>query len=345
MKGKGIRNGLTALVLTLAMLLCAWAAAEEIPENAQDLVLDQEMTASVGENEPAYFRFVPEETAVYDFRSYSGDDTYGYLYQVVGGTLQQLDSNDDENDETCDFCISRILAEGETYYFAARYWDTEQSGSFSVMLTRNTETGLKASAVGQSEIQVKPDESVTLRVAAIGGEGDLTYVWMKDGEEITGQTTNAYTIEGVSAATQIDCIISDQNESATVTFYVDIDNGFSAEADGPDTLAAEPDTPITLTVKAECYKGGVTYEWYAEGYDEETGEDYVRIEGAEGPSYTVQAVTTRTDYYCHVRDEYGHFMSVRFRLSVENGFSAEPDGEATVRADPGDSVTFKVNAV
>ena len=349
MREKGIRNGLTALVLVLAMLLCTWAAAEEIPEDAQDLVPDQEMTASVGENMPAYFRFVPEETAVYDFRSLCGDDTYGYLYQEEEGTLQLLTSNDDEDENTSDFCISQILTEGETYYFAARFWDPGESGNFSVVLTRNDESGLRANAVGLSQVSVKPDESVTLRVIALGGEGELTYYWMRDGMEMTGQTTDVCTVERVTDVTEVNCYVSDQNEEVTVPFYIKIDNGFSAEADGPKKLSVKPDTTVTLTVKAQCEKGGLIYQWYKPGYNEETGDDSVPIEGATGPSYTEQIEGNMLpygslEYSCEVQDEYGNHKTICFELKIENSFIAYEEGPREITVKPGETVTMKVFA-
>ena len=80
-----------------------------------------------------YFKFTPSVSATYAFTSLANsDDTYGYLFDENGN---QLASDDDGGDDR-NFKVSYAFTATNTYYFAAKYYDTNKTGSFDVELGR-----------------------------------------------------------------------------------------------------------------------------------------------------------------------------------------------------------------
>ncbi|MGN0469147.1 MAG: leucine-rich repeat protein, partial [Acutalibacteraceae bacterium] len=78
-----------------------------------------------------YIKFVPTVTGTFTFTSLSDDDTYGYLYDAEKNEIMHNDDNDDDYN----FSITYDLESGKTYYFGARYYSADRSGSFDVKLT------------------------------------------------------------------------------------------------------------------------------------------------------------------------------------------------------------------
>ena len=80
--------------------------------------------------ETVYYKFIPESDGTYYFYSDSENNTYGYIYD---SEMNELFSNDDYDD--ANFVVSYDLESGKTYYFAARYYYSGRTGSFSVCVT------------------------------------------------------------------------------------------------------------------------------------------------------------------------------------------------------------------
>lgn len=78
-----------------------------------------------------YFRFNPTESAEYTITSHSTFDTYGYLYN----SDQELLTSNDDGGEDYNFVISYKLTANETYFIAVRFYDTEETGTFEVVVT------------------------------------------------------------------------------------------------------------------------------------------------------------------------------------------------------------------
>ena len=81
----------------------------------------------------AYFSFTPSVSGGYNFTSTGWIDTYGYLYNSDWDVIYQ----DDDGGENSNFSITYALTAGETYYFGARYYNSSNTGSFTVILTRS----------------------------------------------------------------------------------------------------------------------------------------------------------------------------------------------------------------
>ena len=104
--------------------------------DSTELTLDIPSTAAV--TEPGgydYFKFIPEESGNYMFYSISDDynDTYGYLHDSDGKQL----SEDDDSGGNGNFRINYYLEAGKTYYYRVRYYQSDKTGSFDVVLIRN----------------------------------------------------------------------------------------------------------------------------------------------------------------------------------------------------------------
>ena len=103
---------------------------------------DAELSIKVGETknieivagEITYIKFVPEVSGIYTLKSHSEDDTYGYLFGE--DKENELASNDD-GDEGNNFSVSYNLEAGKKYYWGAKYYSSEKSGSFDVSLTKS----------------------------------------------------------------------------------------------------------------------------------------------------------------------------------------------------------------
>ena len=125
---------------------------KEADRNPVPLELDTPTNAVIAEEGGrAYFSFVPEETGTYLFSSDApdGEDTYGYIYDE---NWDELGDNDDDAGNR-QFLIAEELEEGRTYYFGARYYDSDQTGSFPVIL-RKKETPTSVSIEVPEELTV-----------------------------------------------------------------------------------------------------------------------------------------------------------------------------------------------
>lgn len=80
-----------------------------------------------------YYQFTPSESDLYVFQSINSDgDTYGYLYDA-DGTL--IASNDDSG-EGMNFKLSYELDGGTTYYYGVKWFNSSNTGTINVELSR-----------------------------------------------------------------------------------------------------------------------------------------------------------------------------------------------------------------
>jgi len=91
---------------------------------------DREVEISNG-GEFVYFGFVPTASKTYHFYSTSSADTYAYLFDADMNEI----SRDDDGGENRNFDLAYELIEGEQYYFAAGYYSSSTTGTYTVTLT------------------------------------------------------------------------------------------------------------------------------------------------------------------------------------------------------------------
>ena len=101
-------------------------------QSMSDILPGETKTIQITANEITYLKFIPTVSGTYTFQSNSSSDTYGYLYDE---SKNQITSNDDGG-ENSNFKIEYELTAGTVYYWGARYYDAENSGSFDVSLSK-----------------------------------------------------------------------------------------------------------------------------------------------------------------------------------------------------------------
>jgi hypothetical protein len=163
--------------------------------------------------------------------------------------------------------------------------------------------------------------SVTFTVVAEGL--DLTYQWRKDGEDITGATDTAYTIEEATLddAGDYDVVVTNPCatvESAAATLIV-ADEGPTITEQPTEQQACEGDE-ITFTVVAEGI--GLQYQWRKDGQT---------IENAKDDAYTISAADPNDtgQYDVVVSNPCGSATSELASLVVDATLSivTQPEGE------------------
>ncbi|MBO4330935.1 MAG: immunoglobulin domain-containing protein, partial [Oscillospiraceae bacterium] len=188
-------------------------------------------------------------------------------------------------------------------------------------------------------VSVAPGGSAVLTVEAEGYNlNGITYKWY-DGNYnvIAGETAAAgpsYTLENVESTGYYYGEATDvYGSSRSVTFYVYVDNGFSAEAE-QEYITVDPGQGAVMTVNVTAEDDSrVTYLWKDSNYNV--------VEGATTNTLTLERVTKRAYYRCTVSDGYGNSTTVLFTISIDNGFSAEAEEYAVVAA-PGENAVMRV---
>ena len=100
------------------------------------------VTHESGEN-GCYLQFVPETNGVYIFTTDSGSDTLGRLYDADMNWL----AGDDDSGENMNYMISRALEAGKTYYLHTAFFNSGNSGTYNVVVTKG---------VGVASIEAQP---------------------------------------------------------------------------------------------------------------------------------------------------------------------------------------------
>lgn len=131
----------------------------------------------------------------------------------------------------------------------------------------------------------------------------------------------------------------------------------TAQAEGADvyTMTGTRDTwkylsvplnaSVTLTA-AEEVSTGYTYRWHGKPYED---DGYTFIEEATGVDYTINAISTKMQYYCEVYDENGSVLGQSyFEISIDSGLkgyvAGTEDGSVDMQVSKGGSITMEVDA-
>lgn len=118
-----------------------------------------------------WYKFVPDETAVYRIRSYNeggaanSQDTYGWLRDANGDLIQEndeLDFNPDDMTGTDgNFVMQALLMEGQAYYICCAFNAVEQLGEFDFIITKLAAHGSfwTNASLGEYTFRINPDGS------------------------------------------------------------------------------------------------------------------------------------------------------------------------------------------
>ena len=195
---------------------------------------------------------------------------------------------------------------------------------FSVRIENHFYAYAKGTAYTGRSLKVRPNESVTLEVDAHADVGELHYQWRDSNwRELPGETQAACTLSDLQKYGSYSCQVSDDfGHSASIWFYLSVENGFYAWAAGTQTnyqtVKTAAGAAVTLAVEAHANNGELHYEWYCDGQS---------LPDSDRASFTVDRVETATTYECQVRDDYNNTNWVDFEVSVENHLKARVKGQ------------------
>ena len=334
----------------LAAVLClcvgAVCSAEGIPAEAADLVPDTPADAVISDGEPAWFRFIPEETTVYAFYSSCDSDTYACLYKKSGEDGIVEIAVDDDGGVDRNFRIIKRLDADSEYYYSAFFLDGSD-GSFPVMIEKYT--GLTAERTNDSEILYETaGESVTLGVTASSGRGEVIFRWAeKDGDGLwgwmEGKTTPEIIVTAAAGEKQYRCRVSDGVSEILVDYTVTGMDYVEAEADSETDFLITPGASAGMKVRASSVSGVLVYEWYKSWNDRSGNWHEEKVSGADSAIYTAENIRENCIYRCCVNSTYGT-GDVSFSISIDAPVTASPAGEIEREVTCGGSAEMTVTA-
>ena len=144
--------------------------------------------------------------------------------------------------------------------------------------------GVCVQACGDQYYWVKPDETVTLRVAAWNEEHDITYQWYENDTIIEGATEATYTYSA-GHNKSFKCVVTGTGVNDTVWFEVRISNSFSTGETSSKVVMLQPGDSIQLMRNVtSTYDKDLTFSWYQDNWamaipDETTSTLTVASEG------------------------------------------------------------------
>ena len=175
------------------------------------------------------------------------------------------------------------------------------------------------------------------------------YLYDAEGNQITsdddsGSSTNFSITWTLDAGTTYYFGARYYSSSNTGSFPVLLcaENGLRVSAIGDTWRTVSWGDSVTMAVDAACNEGGLSYQWFLrssswEGTDEP-------ISGATASSYTLSPATNTGRYLCRVTDDFGSSRQVEFSVNIDNSLTAEAVSKTMVLAEPGERVSFQVEA-
>ena len=213
----------------------------------------------------------------------------------------------------------------------------------SVFFTLNIDNEFTAVSAGDTDISVYYGEPARLEVSASCRSGELTYEWYDINNDtlIDGANGSVFEISAVTDRYTYRCHVADQYGNYNdIWFYVRVRTDLRAQIKQAPQIAVHHGERATLEVEASCNYGDIQYQWAVDN-----GSPMgLPISGATAASYTTDPVYEATSYKCQVTDMFGSGMSVRCRVTIDNGLSVEPVGETRLRVPVNGQANLAVNA-
>ena len=187
------------------------------------------------------------------------------------------------------------------------------------------------------DVYVSYGEGTTLNVVASCRDGDLSYQWQHDGSPLPNETLPTLQIHAVTNAGDYYCTVQDQyGNEAIVNFRLNVENGFYVMPVGPTDRYLPQNDVTTLSVRAGCTTGELSYEWRRD----ETGQ----VMGATDTITSAPVTTGYDDYRCRVSDQYGNFKDIHYTLHLDNELRVWAVSENPVYLSKKSDVTMTVGA-
>ena len=191
---------------------------------------------------------------------------------------------------------------------------------------------------------VSPGDSVTLSVTASCDQGEIHYVWerldyssSRYGERVIleGETDSTLTLSNIQTTESYYVTVTDDYGGREIWWFdVIIPNGLSAERIGPQERYAAVGGSVTLSVRAQCAQGDITYQWYVDGE---------HLAGESGNSCTVvHAEDMIQSVDCVATDVFGNREVAYFRINTGGDLIAWALGSEYVELEAGESVVLSV---
>ncbi len=138
-----------SLCISILCTVCQQQTAAEY--GLAELVYDEESGTYFYDLE-----HTPTESGRYTIASYNNSDTYVVLYELVDGSLKELDSDDDSGYHS-NFSLSYALEAGKTYVWRISYLSDERSGTITYQYGTSVSGGCSCSYNEESSLYVLPE--------------------------------------------------------------------------------------------------------------------------------------------------------------------------------------------
>jgi hypothetical protein len=222
---------------------------------------------------------------------------------------------------------------------------TSDAGDYTVVITDscgNTITSNAATLTVNPSVAITTQpqggtvctgESFTFNVVASGS--NLTYQWQKDGNDISGATSDTYTISNVSANDAGDYTVVVSGDCGSITSNVATLNvnqsiTITSQPEGGDVCEGG-----TFTFTVTATGDNPTYQWQHNGND---------ISGATSYTYTISNATVADSgtYTCVISNSCGTVTTqpVTLTVSEQPAITTQPQGGTVCE---GESYTFSVS--
>ncbi|MBQ7059484.1 MAG: leucine-rich repeat protein, partial [Firmicutes bacterium] len=242
----------------------------------------------------------------------------------------------------------RIALEGgKTYYFVFEFSDGTGEDVCTATVSFSPYLYLNAYFSNEYQgLQLEPGDTYDIRISTEGSSPNLTYQWIRNGEELVGETEETMT---VSLAGLYTCRVSDEagNVATPDPIWVSVNTYV------PFTVSLDPEYPLynypagsSITMRAyvdeeESTGGELSYQWYYQPWNSSEKEP---IQGETTTEYTIPSLTECGWYTFRITDEYGMIYEDSREIRVANEFYVVSTSEREVSVLPGGSTTLEVNA-
>ena len=188
--------------------------------------------------------------------------------------------------------------------------DTVTSGP--VTLTVNTVDGLTIATQPQSATR-DVGTSYTFSIVVVGGSGNYSYTWRKNGQPFGAPNQNTLAFPNISGgnAGVYSCVVQDLSDSTTVTSQnatLTVTGGLTMSTQ-PQGTTLDLDDDYTLSVAVTGGSGNYDYAWYKDGN---------LIDQPSSPTYAIVNATgdDTGDYTCYVTDIDNPTMSILSNIAT-----------------------------
>ena len=221
--------------------------------------------------------------------------------------------SDMDNDGDMDICTTKQ---------GIKWWEN---------LSASVPTSITAQPIGKS---VCLGENATFAITASGD--NLSYQWQKDNADISGATSDSYTISAVSAsdAGEYRCVVSGDGGAVTsdaATLTVLVSTTITTQAQSQTVCEGQ-----SSTFAVEATGDNIGYQWQKDNQD---------ISGATSATYTINSTTIGDagNYTCVVSGTCGTITSDAATLTVKEliSISSQPQ---SIEINKGKQAVFSVAA-